>query len=79
MQGGAIDSLGSEVLLVQTLAESNTPDHYSGSTFIHHCYDGFYHNVDTVNCDPCPAGTYKSFALFPDALSCKDCPEVLCI
>jgi hypothetical protein len=79
LQGGAITITisSSQVLLVQTTAVLNTPDHYAGSIFIHHCYDSFYHNASTVNCDQCLAGKYKSFAFNPDALACTDCPEVL--
>jgi hypothetical protein len=74
---GAICASGAQVLLVQTTAVSNTPSDYGGSTFTHHCYDGFYHNVDSANSDQCLAGRYKNFTLEPNAISCKDCPEVL--
>jgi hypothetical protein len=77
--GGAIYSNSAQVLLFQTTAVSNTvgntPDHYSGSTFTHHCYDSFYYKVDTSNCDQCPTGRYKNFTLNPVAFSCKECPE----
>ena len=77
MKGGAIRANSAQVLLVQSTAVSNTPDHYAGSTFTHHCYDSFYYNVEAANCAQCAAGTYKNFTLNSDALSCKDCPEVL--
>jgi hypothetical protein len=77
MQGGAIYSSNSGVLLVQTTLVSNTPADYAGSTFTHRCYGGFYHNVSTANCDQCAAGTYKNFILNPDARVCNECPEVL--
>jgi hypothetical protein len=75
MQGGAIYASASQVLLVQTTAVSNTPDHYAGSTFIYYCNDGFHYKFDSSNCAQCPAGRYKNFALNPDALACKECPE----
>jgi hypothetical protein len=82
VQGGAIFASSSKVLLVQTTAVSTTRDHYSGSTFTHYCYDGFYHNAEllseeTANCTQCLAGRYKNFTLNPEANSCKECPEVL--
>jgi hypothetical protein len=77
MQGGAIYADNTQVLLVESTAVSNTPGHYAGSTFTHHCYDSFYYKASTANCDQCLAGKYKNFALNPDALACTECPEVL--
>jgi hypothetical protein len=77
---------GAQVLLVQTTAELNTPDSYKGSSFVHHCYDSFYHDTTATttlyyevlfyhNCAQCPTGRYKNATLAPDAISCKECPE----
>jgi hypothetical protein len=69
-------SASTQVLLVQTAAVSNTPDHYRGSAFTHHCYDSFFHDIPTANCVQCLAGSYKNATVEPDAISCKECPEV---
>jgi predicted outer membrane repeat protein len=75
--GGAISAGGAQILLVQITAMLNTLPHYTGSTFTHRCYDGFYFEVDTAKCAQCLAGKFKSFASNPGALACTECPEVL--